>query len=106
MNGLSHSVINKIKKAVKRTNPTAITILYGSRATYSAKEGSDWDILILLNQPHVSLKEEQDFRHQLYNVELATGQAISTFVYAKPEWEGKFSITPLYREVELKGIVL
>ena len=39
--------------------------LYGSRARGDAHEGSDWDLLILLNRPQ---DENQDFRRISYPI--------------------------------------
>jgi len=35
--------LNQIKSVVKQTDPTAVAILYGSRATGKARKDSDWD---------------------------------------------------------------
>jgi len=98
--------INQIKNVVKQTDPTAVAILYGSRATGKARKDSDWDILILLNRPTVSIKDEQLFRENLYDLELAVGEHISTFVYSKHDWNTRLSVTPLYEAVTKNGIVL
>ncbi len=95
-----------IKKIVTDTDSSARVILFGSRATGNARSDSDWDILILLNRPTVKLKDGQIFRHKLHDLELQTGEAISTFVYSQQEWENKYSITPLYRNIQKEGIAL
>ncbi len=99
-------VINQIKNVIKQTDPTAVAILYGSRATGKAKKDSDWDILILLDKPIVSVKDEQLFRENLYDLELEAGEPISTFVYAKDDWNTRLSITPLYKSIQQNGIIL
>lgn len=96
----------QIKRIISQTDPTAVAILYGSRATGKAKKESDWDILVLLDKPTVSLKEEQLFRHRLYELELATGKSISTFVFAAADWNTRLSVTPLYEAVKQNGIIL
>jgi predicted nucleotidyltransferase len=96
----------QIKQVIEQTDPTAVTILYGSRATGKAKKDSDWDVLILLNKSSVSLTDEQCFRHELYDLELQTGEAISTFVYALSDWNTRMSITPIYQEIKNHGIIL
>jgi len=98
--------ISQIKNVIKQTNPTATAILYGSRATGKAREDSDWDILILLNRPTVSIKDEQLFRENLYDLELEVGEHISTFVYTKHDWNTRLSVTPLHEAVTKNGIVL
>jgi uncharacterized protein len=95
-----------IKKIVTDTDKSAKVILFGSRATGQARKDSDWDILILLNKPNVTMKDGQIFRHKLYELELQTGEAISTFVYSQLEWENKYSITPLYSNIQKEGITL
>lgn len=99
-------ITKKIKDIIKQADPSAQVILYGSRARGDAKNDSDWDVLILLNKPKVSLKDEQIFRHKLYDIALETGQCISTFVYSKKEWNSKFSVTPLYENIKKEGIYL
>lgn len=106
MSASFNTVISQIKTVIKKTDPTAIAILYGSRATGKAKKDSDWDILILLDKPVVSLKDEQSFRHKLYDLELETGESISTLVYANNHWNHNLSVTPLYRAIKQSGIIL
>src|SRR4030042_5413315 len=96
-------IINLIKRKVKETDPKAEIILYGSRARHDENKGSDWDILILTHYP-VSFREEQNFRHHLYDIELETGEIISTFVFSKTDWKQKHSFTPLYKEISREGI--
>ncbi len=102
----SHLITDKIRETVKATDHSAQIILFGSHARGDAKKDSDWDILILLNKPSVSLKDEQKFRHKLYDIELETGEVISTFVYSLEEWNGKMSVTPLYQSVKNDGVYL
>jgi uncharacterized protein len=96
-------VLSLIKKTVTAIDPTAEIILYGSRARGDERPDSDWDILILVNTP-VDLKKEQVFRHSIFDVELETGEPISTFVFSKNDWEMKHSVTPLYYNISREGI--
>lgn len=100
------SIQQQIKKVVKDTDDSATAILYGSRAKAKARDDSDWDILILLNRPKVSLKDEQLFRHKLYDLELKIGQPISTFVYSLNDWNTKMSHTPLFKNIQREGRIL
>jgi len=100
------NIKKQIKQVVKETDNSAVVILYGSRARGNATAESDWDILILLNKPKVSIKDEQLFRHKLYDLELKTGTPISTFVYSMYDWNTKFLSTPLHQNVEKEGVIL
>lgn len=85
--------------------PEATIILFGSRARNEERIDSDWDLLILI-PGEASLKKEQEFRHALFHLELEYGQAFSTFVYAKKDWEGTYQITPLYQNIQKEGVYL
>jgi predicted nucleotidyltransferase len=102
---ISAAILRKVKELVKATDPEAEVILFGSRARGDAKEDSDWDILILTPKA-VNLKVEQVFRHKLFELELEFGQAISTFVYSKADWNGKHRATPFYHNIEEEGILI
>lgn len=100
------NISNLIKSRIKLKDPNADVILFGSHARGQAKKDSDWDILILLNIPHVSRLKEKEFRDELFDIELEQGEVISTFVFSKSEWENKYSVTPLYQNVAREGIRL
>jgi len=96
-------ILAKINKSIQDIEPQADSILFGSRARGEERNDSDWDILILVPYP-VDLATEQKFRHKLFELELEYGQAFSTFVYSKTEWEEKYCVTPFYKNVEQEGI--
>ncbi len=104
MNSKEKHIIGLIKSKIHEKDPDADIILFGSHARGTANDNSDWDILILLNASNVSRKTEQEYRHELFDVELETGEPISTFVYSKSEWDTKHSVTPLYYNILKEGI--
>jgi predicted nucleotidyltransferase len=101
----NEDILREIKKTIEELEPQAEIILYGSRARGEEGKESDWDLLILLPYSS-SLKLEQKFRHTLFDIELKFGQAISTLVKSKREWEGKFQITPLYQSIIRERVAL
>jgi predicted nucleotidyltransferase len=104
---LSDSAMKKqIKQVVVETDATAVAILFGSRARGTAKGDSDWDVLILVDKPTVTIVDEQAFRHKLYDLELRTGNPISTFVYSAYDWSHRLPGTSLKSNVQKDGIVL
>lgn len=98
-------ILSHIKDSVKEVEPNSEIILFGSRARGDEREDSDWDLLILVPYS-TNLQEEQKFRHKLFDLELEYGQAISTLVKSKKEWESKYLITPLYQNILKEGIEL
>ena len=106
MNSQEKHILDLIKSKIHEKDPDAELILFGSHARGTANKDSDWDILILITAPNVSRKTEQEYRHELFDVELDTGEPISTFVYSKSEWETRYSVTPLYHNISIEGIRL
>lgn len=95
-----------IKETVAREEAGAEVILYGSRARGTAGEESDWDILVLLDQPSVDFKDEQRIRHSLYPIELELETPISVFAYSRNDWNTRLKATPLYAQIQKEGIRL
>jgi uncharacterized protein len=106
MNQQEKNIAHLIKQRIKKKNPSADIILYGSHARGQSHNNSDWDILILLNQSNVSRLIEKEYRDELYEIELEIGEAISTFVFSKNDWEMKYKVTPLYLNIKKDGIHL
>ncbi len=99
-------VLELIKSAVRKKDPSAVIILFGSRARGQSTKNSDWDILILLDQINVNRLLEKEFRDELFEIELEIGEPISTFVFSKSEWESVHVVTPLYQNIKSEGILL
>jgi predicted nucleotidyltransferase len=106
MNTKEQYIISLIKSKINQKNPEAEVILFGSHARGEAHVDSDWDILILLNSLIVNRKTEKEYREELFEVELETGEPISTFVFSKSDWESRHSVTPLYRSIKRDGIMI
>ena len=102
----SDAVLENITRAIYKQDPTAQAFLFGSRARGDNKPDSDWDIIILVNNQSVTNEIEDRFRDVLYNIELESGQIISTFIYPKSFWDKTLKYSPLYRAVKKEGIKL
>ncbi|MCK4922824.1 MAG: nucleotidyltransferase domain-containing protein [Bacteroidales bacterium] len=95
-----------ISSRIRNQDPGAEVILFGSRARGQANEDSDWDILILIDKPKNNRRVEEMYRDEMFQLELELGEAISTFVYSKGDWETKFIYTPFYQNIKLEGVKL
>jgi uncharacterized protein len=99
-------ILNQIKKIVTEQEPRAKVYLYGSRSRGTAKNNSDWDLLILLNKDKISQEDEQKITYPLYDLEFDTGEVISPMIYSEKEWNTKYKITPFYQNVMQEGKLL
>lgn len=99
--------IDQIKKRISESihlkDPSAEAFLFGSRARGDSRIDSDWDILILVDQVKVTHEIEDKFRDELYDIELESGQIISTLIYSKNYWNSKLIFSPLYKKIQNEG---
>lgn len=100
------TIKKKIKETISKEIKSAEVILFGSKARGTDTKESDWDILVLIDQPEVTFKDEQSVRHKLYDVELEVEEPFSTFVYSTSVWNSKMKETPFYKNVKKEGIYL
>lgn len=96
-------IIEAVKKALNDLNIANEVILFGSRARGDHKKDSDWDFLILLDQPDLKSEQKEQIRERLYEIELATDQIISSIIHTKSDWE-RMSITPIFQVIEKEGL--
>lgn len=80
-------VIDNIRQVAGSVLPQGSKLfLYGSRARGDAREDSDWDLLLLLDQP---LNKPDDFRKYIYPI-MECGfdmwQYFSIHAYTKHDW--------------------
>jgi predicted nucleotidyltransferase len=102
-NDIVHS---RIKETIHKNDPQAEAFLFGSRARGDFRPDSDWDILILIDSDKVTNEIEDMFRSDLYDIEIDSGQIISTFIYPKDYWSSTMIYSPLYENVKKEGIQL
>jgi uncharacterized protein len=99
-------ILKMIMQVVDKTAPDSEVYLYGSQARGNPKRLSDWDLLILLNNPNVTFDFETKFMDEFYELELETGEIISPLIYSKNDWNSKYSITPLFENIKREGVKL
>lgn len=95
----SANMINEIKRVAKDVLPEHSKLyLYGSRARGDAREDSDWDLLILLDKPKITL-DDYGVGYPFREAGWEMGAEINPQVYSMEEWS-KYSFTPFYKNVE------
>jgi predicted nucleotidyltransferase len=99
-------VQNRIKKSNQAKDSKAVAYLFGSRARGDFRSDSDWNILILVDDNQVTNEIEDKFRDELYDIELESGQIISTIIYPKDYWKSTMVYSPLFKNVAREGILL
>jgi uncharacterized protein len=97
---------DRIIKTIREKDPKAVAYLFGSRARGDFRHDSDWDILILVDASKITNEIEDNFRDDLYDIELESGQIISTFIYPKDYWNSTLIFSPLFKNVNREGILL
>lgn len=99
-------IIQRILEVSQKKYPNAEIYLYGSQARGDANSLSDWDLLILMNSDIIPFSLETEIMDEFYNIELDTGQIISPLIYPKKEWNTKYKVTPLFKNINKEGVRL
>lgn len=102
----NEQLLSEIKKIILQQEPGAEIILYGSYARGDFNMESDIDVLILLHKEKVTYTDEKRISYPLYELEVKAGKIISPLILEKDNWENKFTITPLYQNIQREGKVL
>ena len=102
MNGLITAITDRIRKL----EPNAEIILFGSEARNEATSDSDIDLLILLDRSEISVELEAELSAPLYDLEFEFGKIISPIILPKYKWNTSHKATPFYESVHQQGITL
>lgn len=97
---------NRIAASIRRKDPNAEAFLYGSRARGDNRPDSDWDILILVDDPKFTNEIDDKYRKDLYELSIEIEQVISLNIYPKKYWKNELRFSPLYHNVLKEGIRL
>lgn len=97
-------ILAGIKQSLKDTLPdNGSAVLYGSQARGDSHNGSDWDILIIVDKQRVSLTENTTITYPLVMLGWTYGVEINPILYTRQEWNANRN-TPFHENVERDGI--
>lgn len=80
-------------------------ILFGSQARGTAREDSDWDILIILDKEELLPADYDNITYPLSMLGWDLGKEINPVMYSTKEWK-KYKNTAFCKNVEKEGIRL
>ena len=80
-------------------------ILFGSQARGTAREDSDWDILIILDKEELLPTDYDSITYPLTMLEWNLGKEINPVMYSAKEWQ-KYRNIAFCKNVEREGIRL
>ena len=104
MKPTDRDLLKRVEECVHSVAPDAELKLYGSRARGDAGLHSDWDFLILLDQPLTRYRIGV-LKDIIYDLELKTDTVLSTIVRTRHEWYSpRYSVLPFRQIVEQEGI--
>lgn len=80
--------------------------LFGSCARGEQFPDSDIDLLVLLDNDHPTLADENVVRTPLCELEIKTGVSINPYIISRKSWENRPFKTPFYVNVINEGVIL
>ena len=101
-------IINEIKPKLHQIVPSGSKVmLFGSRARGDEHKGSDFDILVLLNnEGHTTEQNHDEVVFPMYMVLWEHNLDANVLLYTKSEWEAKRGKSLLYHNVMEEAIEL
>jgi predicted nucleotidyltransferase len=100
------TLLARCRDSIRSLDPSVEVILYGSRARGDANPESDYDFLILTDG-EVTLKREDNFRRQLFPIELETGAVLTVILVSREDWNSAlYGAMPFYQNVVRDGVIL
>lgn len=104
-------VIKAMGDKLRSIDPTAKAYLFGSRARGEGRdvsdwdERSDWDVLILLNKPKVTLDDYAKYSYPLEELGLDMNEMVNPVLFSRKEWDDNH-FTVFHHNVEADAIAI
>jgi predicted nucleotidyltransferase len=95
----SRAILSSIKTQILSVVPDAEILLFGSRAYGAPTKESDWDILVLTDQP-VNRAIKNEIHRSIFPISVKIGAFINTLTVQKDDWENNPSYYPLHQTIK------
>lgn len=79
-------MVKAIRNVLNGIEPNVYAILFGSRARGDAKDGSDWDVLVLIDKPRVTLLDYDKYSYPLRELGWDLDEIINPVLFSNKEW--------------------
>ena len=98
--------LNAIRECLAKKMPSGGKArLFGSQARGTARDNSDWDILIILDKEELLPSDYDNVTYPLTELGWELGKEINSVMYSAREWL-KYKNTSFCKNVEKEGIRL
>ena len=100
------SILANIKQLAGEVIPEGgMALLYGSRARGTAHEGSDWDVLLILNKDVLTQSDYDNVSYPFVLLGSELDEEINPIMYTAKEWQS-YLATPFYENVQQDAVNL
>lgn len=83
------AIRDKITKTIRSKRPDAKILLYGSQARGDARADSDWDIIVIVNDSHITPATFAAIGNPLYDLGLDNNVEINPIIYTEAQWNNQ-----------------
>lgn len=99
-------LLRDVKNIIRGFLPTSTVLLYGSTARGTQRPESDYDILVLTDEP-LSRQQEDRIEDEVYALELARGVMLATTYLTWDRWNAPIvRVSPFRKEVERDAVLI
>lgn len=103
---MDQRILDSIKQTLASSLPeNGKAILFGSQARGDNKEGSDWDILIIVDKEKLLPIDYDTITYPLTKLGWDLNVEINPIMYTSKEWDANH-FTPFYYNVKQDGIAI